>query len=124
MTTLTPTTNPQIRPIPEMMPPSIRRHVTDDYVCVLTFDRPSSSANVFNKATLDELDSHLDFITGDDRIKGVVLASAKASIFVAGADIKSIAKNTGESDLREFIELGQSVFDRLAKLKVPTVTAI
>src|SRR5437762_6369593 len=124
MTTLTPSTKPNIRPIPEMMPPSILRHVTDDQVCVLTFDRPNSSANVFNKATLDELDSHLDFITGDDLIKGVVLTSAKASIFVAGADIKSIAKDTGENDLREFIELGQSVFDRLAQLKVPTVAAI
>src|SRR5262245_53316965 len=110
-------------PVPEAMPPSITRHVTDDQVCVLTFDRPNSSANVFNKATLDELDSHLDFITEDDQIKGVVLTSAKPSIFIAGADIKALA-SSGASDLREFIELGQSVFNRLANLKIPTVAAI
>src|SRR5437868_5710683 len=125
MTTLqNPPSTPDIRPIPENIPPSILRRVTDDNICVLTFDKPNSSANVFNKATLDELDSHLDFITGEEQIKGVVLTSAKSSIFVAGADIKSIAKNTGESDLREFIELGQCVFNRIASLKIPTVAAI
>src|SRR5712671_3070107 len=68
---------------------AISRSITDEQICVLTFDRPNSSANVFNRATLDELDRHLDFITGDERIKGVVITSAKPSIFIAGADLKS-----------------------------------
>ena len=114
---------PAVRPAPEAKPPSISRHVGDDQVCVLTFDRPNSSANVFNKATLDELDNQLDFITADDQIKGVVLTSSKPSIFIAGADIKAVA-SSDQRDLREFIELGQSVFNRLANLRIPTVAAV
>ncbi|MGC2626908.1 MAG: hypothetical protein WA269_08730, partial [Candidatus Udaeobacter sp.] len=33
--------------------PMIRRETGDDRICVLTFDRPDSGANVFDAATLD-----------------------------------------------------------------------
>src|SRR5204862_3788757 len=67
---------------------------------------------------------HLDFITGDDQIRGVIVTSAKPSIFIAGADIKSFADGSGEAQMHELIELGQSVFNRLSVLRVPTVAAI
>jgi hypothetical protein len=34
--------------------PMIRREIGDDHICVLTFDRPDSGANIFDAATLDE----------------------------------------------------------------------
>ena len=71
--------------------PAIRREIGDDGICVLTFDRPNSSANVFDRATLQELDAHLDFIAGSTELRGVVLASAKNSIFIAGADLHAVA---------------------------------
>ena len=101
---------------------AIRREITPDGICVLTFDRPNSSANVFNKATLDELNVHLDFVTGDESIKGLIITSAKSSIFIAGADLKSFVD--GDSNLRELIELGQDVFNRISFLSIPTVAAI
>src|SRR2546426_9559479 len=55
----------------------IRRDVTDDQICVLTFDRPDSSANIFDQATLVELHQHLDAIEKDSQIRGLVLTSAK-----------------------------------------------
>ncbi len=103
---------------------AITRSITDEQICVLTFDRPNSSANVFNRATLDELDCHLDFITSDERIKGVVITSAKPSIFIAGADLKSFVDSSGGANLRDLIKLGQSVFNRIAALRIPTVAAI
>ena len=125
MTTLeAPAPKVELKPAPEAKPQSIVRYVTDEQICILTFDRPNSSANVFNNATLDELDSHLDFITGSDQIKGVIIASAKPSIFIAGADIKSFADGAAPEQLRELIELGQSVFSRLSILRIPTVAAI
>jgi len=105
-------------------PQAIRREVTDDQICVLTFDRPGSPANIFDKAVLRELDAHLDFITGNENLRGVVVTSAKPSIFVAGADIKSFGSNSDGAGLREFIELGQGVFNRLSILRIPTVAAI
>ena len=44
------------------MPDLIRRHVTEDQICVLTFDRPDSAANIFDKATLAELNDHINHI--------------------------------------------------------------
>ncbi|PYM12091.1 MAG: 3-hydroxyacyl-CoA dehydrogenase, partial [Verrucomicrobia bacterium] len=99
------------------------RRVTDGRICVLTFDRPDSSANVFDRATLGELDEHLNFIAGSPELKGVVLTSAKNSVFIAGADLHALA-GASANDLTHLIELGQSVFNRLASLNIPTVAAI
>src|SRR5215469_8815857 len=73
-------------------PRTIRRLVRDDGICVLTFDRPDSAANVFDRATLLELEEELDFIVGAPQLKGVILTSAKRSIFIAGADLKSMSQ--------------------------------
>ncbi|MSU25452.1 MAG: fatty-acid oxidation protein subunit alpha [Opitutus sp.] len=101
----------------------IRRTTTGDGFCVLTFDRPDSSANVFDRATLAELDRHLDLIEQDAALKGLVLTSAKKNIFIAGADLHSLA-NASLSEISSLIEFGQKVFNRLAALPVPTVAAI
>ena len=125
MTTLeAPAPKVELKTPPEAKPQSIVRYVTDEQICILTFDKPNSSANVFNKATLQELDNHLDFITGNDQIKAVIITSAKPSIFIAGADIKAFADGAAPEQLGELIELGQSVFNRISILQIPTVAAI
>ena len=68
----------------------IRRETGDDHICVLTFDRPNSGANIFDAATLDELNEHLDAVEKDASLRGLIIASAKKSIFVAGADLKTL----------------------------------
>jgi 3-hydroxyacyl-CoA dehydrogenase/enoyl-CoA hydratase/3-hydroxybutyryl-CoA epimerase len=102
----------------------IRRETGDDHICVLTFDRPDSGANIFDAATLDELNEHLDAVEKDASLRGLIIASAKKSIFVAGADLKTLLQGAQSGEMREFIERGQQVFNRLADLKIPTVAAI
>src|SRR5437773_4095608 len=104
--------------------PMIRRETGDDHICVLTFDRPNSGANIFDAATLDELNEHLDAIEKDTSLRGLIIASAKKSIFVAGADLKTLLEAAKTGEMRGFIERGQQVFNRLADLKIPTVAAI
>ncbi len=104
--------------------PSIRRELNSDQICILTFDRPDSSANIFDRATLVELDRNLDFLSAAGGLKGLVLVSAKKSIFIAGADLLSMFAETRPEALRELIELGQRVFNRIADLPCPTVAAI
>jgi len=104
--------------------PMIRREIGDDHVCLLVFDRPESGANIFDAATLDELNEHLDFIENDASLRGLIIASAKKSIFVAGADLKTLLQQAQSGDLRAFIAHGQRVLNRLAALKIPTVAAI
>jgi 3-hydroxyacyl-CoA dehydrogenase/enoyl-CoA hydratase/3-hydroxybutyryl-CoA epimerase len=104
--------------------PMIRRETGDDHICVLTFDRPNSGANIFDAATLDELSEHLDAVEKDPSLRGLIIASAKKSIFVAGADLKTLLEAAKTGEMRGFIERGQQVFNRLSDLKIPTVAAI
>jgi 3-hydroxyacyl-CoA dehydrogenase/enoyl-CoA hydratase/3-hydroxybutyryl-CoA epimerase len=102
----------------------IRRENGDDHVCVLSFDRPESGANIFDAATIDELDEHLEAIEKDASLRGLIITSAKKSIFVAGADLKTLLKAAQTGEMRGFIERGQKVFNRLANLNIPTVAAV
>jgi 3-hydroxyacyl-CoA dehydrogenase/enoyl-CoA hydratase/3-hydroxybutyryl-CoA epimerase len=102
----------------------IRREIDDDRICLLTFDRPESGANIFDRATLDELNEHLDFIERDASWRGLIIASAKKSIFIAGADLKTLLQGAQSGDMQAFIARGQKVINRLAELKIPTVAAI
>jgi 3-hydroxyacyl-CoA dehydrogenase / enoyl-CoA hydratase / 3-hydroxybutyryl-CoA epimerase len=104
--------------------PIIRRETGDDHICVLTLDRPDSGANIFDTATLDELNEHLDAVEKDASLRGLIIASAKKSIFVAGADLKTLLQGAQSGEMREFIERGQQVFNRLTDFKIPTVAAI
>src|SRR3954468_13380667 len=113
---------------PELQPKTesgkIRREIGEDGICVLTFDRPGSAANIFDRATLEELNDHLNFLDRSSGIKGVVVASAKPNIFIAGADLNALGSIRGNDELLDYIKLGQDVFSRLEALGVPTVAAI
>jgi 3-hydroxyacyl-CoA dehydrogenase/enoyl-CoA hydratase/3-hydroxybutyryl-CoA epimerase len=102
----------------------IRRETSHDHICVLTFDRPESGANIFDAATLDELNEHLEFVEHQGSLRGLIIASAKKSIFIAGADLKTLLRQARSGEMRAFIAKGQEVFDRLANLKIPTIAAI
>lgn len=104
--------------------PMIRREIDADGICVLTFDRPESGANIFDAPTMRNLSDNLDAIEKDSSVRGVVVTSAKKSIFIAGADLKTLLKQAQSGELRAFIGEGQKVFNRLAALNVPTVAAI
>jgi 3-hydroxyacyl-CoA dehydrogenase / enoyl-CoA hydratase / 3-hydroxybutyryl-CoA epimerase len=102
----------------------IRREIGDDRVCLLTFDRPESGANIFDAATMSELSEHVDGIEGDQSLRGLIITSAKKSIFIAGADLKTLLKQAQTGELGAFIAEGQRVFNRIAALKIPSVAAI
>ncbi len=105
---------------------NIRRHVDGEGICVMTFDRPGSSANIFDEATFSELNAHLDYVETHSQIKGVIFTSAKESVFIAGADLHALSNLAGEdsAQLLQFIEIGQNTFSRIANLPVPTAAAI
>src|SRR5438445_3728421 len=102
----------------------IQREIDADRVCLLTFDRPESGANIFDAATMSELSEHVDAIERDESLRGVIIISAKKSIFIAGADLKTLLKQAQTGELRDFIAKGQRVFNRIAGLKIPSVAAV
>jgi len=102
----------------------IQREIGSDRICTLTFDRPESGANIFDAATLKELNEHVDAIENDSSIVGLIITSAKKSIFIAGADLKTLLLQAQKGELRRFIAEGQQIFNRIAALKIPTCAAI
>jgi len=102
----------------------IQREIGEDHICILTFDRSESAANIFDAPTLKELNEHVDAIESDSEIRGLIITSAKKSIFIAGADLKTLLKQAQNGKIRQFIGEGQRIFNRLAALKIPTCAAI
>ncbi len=96
----------------------------DAGIARLTFDRPNSSANLFDIATLEELDAHLATLESRRDLRGVVLVSTKAKIFIAGADLNSFTKNFTPEGLGQTVDLGHRIFTRLEQLPIPSVAAI
>jgi 3-hydroxyacyl-CoA dehydrogenase/enoyl-CoA hydratase/3-hydroxybutyryl-CoA epimerase len=103
---------------------NIQREVSNAGIALLIFDRAGSSANIFDQATMDELNDHLECLESDKSLKGLVICSAKQKIFIAGADLNSLASEVSAENISAGIERGQQTFDRIAKLHYPTVAAI
>jgi 3-hydroxyacyl-CoA dehydrogenase/enoyl-CoA hydratase/3-hydroxybutyryl-CoA epimerase len=94
-----------------------------DGVLVLTMDRADSRVNALSRELLDELDAMLERIA-IERPAAVVIHSGKPSGFAVGADIKEFESYDRKGTVREEIEHGQRIFERLAQLEMPTVAAI
>ena len=94
-----------------------------DGVLVLRMDRAGSSVNALSRALLDELDGMLERIA-IERPAAIVIHSGKPGGFAVGADLKEFESYDRKGTVREEIEHGQRVFERLARLPMPTVAAI
>ncbi|MBU6417023.1 MAG: enoyl-CoA hydratase/isomerase family protein [Xanthomonadaceae bacterium] len=94
-----------------------------DGVLTLTMDRSGSNVNALSRALLDELDAMLERVA-IERPAAVVIHSGKPSGFAVGADLKEFEGYEHQGTVREEIENGQRVFERLARLPMPTVAAI
>jgi 3-hydroxyacyl-CoA dehydrogenase/enoyl-CoA hydratase/3-hydroxybutyryl-CoA epimerase len=103
---------------------NIQREVSDAGITILTFDRPDSTANIFDLRTLDELNEHLDFLESEKGLKGLVIRTAKPKIFIAGADLNTFTQEISAERMAVAVERGQKTFDRIARLPYPTVAAI
>ena len=95
----------------------------DDGVVVLAFDREGSGVNTFAQEVLVELDSIVERLLLDPP-KGLVIRSAKASGFIAGADIKEFQAFDQRGTVGDAIRRGQQVFQRISELPFRTVAAI
>ncbi|MDH5360627.1 MAG: 3-hydroxyacyl-CoA dehydrogenase NAD-binding domain-containing protein [Gammaproteobacteria bacterium] len=86
-------------------------------------DCVDSSANTLSHQVVDELNGILDELAGDS-IRGLVIASAKQSGFILGADVKEFTSLTDPNMAFELIRRGQAVMDRIEMMNCPTVAMI
>lgn len=72
------------------MTKTIKFSIDADGIATLAIDVPDHSMNVLNRECIEDLDSLVDKVIADDKIKGAIITSGKDSGFVAGADISLI----------------------------------
>lgn len=80
--------------------------------------------NAFTPAMLDDLARHLDALDGEAGLRCVIVTGAGDRAFCAGADINAWADLDPGTFARDWVRGGHRVFDRLARLAVPTIAAI
>ena len=95
----------------------------EDKVAWLGRDKAGSSTNILSRDVIDELNDILDELGGAS-VRGVVIYSAKANGFIAGADVKEFTTLTDPNMAFELIRRGQAAMDRIEMLNCPTVAMI
>ena len=71
-----PATTARRAPAPKCHELDVRRELHADGVAVITFDRPGSGVNIFDRVALHELKLHLDWLARQRGLRGVILQSA------------------------------------------------
>jgi len=103
---------------------SFRLDVGRDGFATLTFDAPGKRVNVFDRATLQELERVVDELAERPDLAILVLVSAKETNFIAGADLGLIAEVSDPLEAEAGSRFGQRVFAAWEALPFPTVAAI
>jgi 3-hydroxyacyl-CoA dehydrogenase/enoyl-CoA hydratase/3-hydroxybutyryl-CoA epimerase len=97
--------------------------IDSDRIAWLVIDTPGTSTNVLSASVLRDLSAQLDDIAVK-RPAGVVIRSAKANGFVAGADIKEFLEIRSPEQGYELVRAGQKVLQKLQDLPCPSVAAL
>ena len=100
-----------------------RVETAENNVRVLTFDRPDKEVNTLSEPVVRELVTHLEAVSKDDKVTGLVIISGKKD-FVVGADIDEIASFETPEQAEQGAASLQKVFSFIADLKIPSVAAI
>jgi enoyl-CoA hydratase len=105
---------------------SVHVDIRSDGVAVFTLDQPNSKVNVLTEQLWTDLEAAIDSLAARTDGKGLVLASAKPGVFIAGADLKLLGNAAGPNDpaVKAFMEQGLRVLEKLESLPFPTCAAI
>ena len=95
----------------------------DGRIARITLDWPAK-LNALTPAMLAELGDAVARIDADDDIRVAVLSATGERAFCAGADIEAWGDASALHMWRHWVRDGHAVFDRLARLRQPTIAAI
>jgi enoyl-CoA hydratase len=93
----------------------------EENIGVITLNRPDA-LNALNMELLTELDSLLEEIRRDPKIRVVVITGAGRA-FSVGADLRE-AEKLDEEGVRKFIQTGQKLFDKIENFDKPVIASI
>ncbi|WP_041645920.1 3-hydroxyacyl-CoA dehydrogenase NAD-binding domain-containing protein [Aromatoleum aromaticum] len=94
-----------------------------DGVAWLHLDCRDAATNTLSRAVLDELAAVFAALEAQPP-KGLVIASAKPAGFIAGADIEEFTRLDSPQAARDLVGRGWELFNRLVRLRFPTLALI
>jgi len=93
----------------------------EENIGVITLNRPDA-LNALNLELLNELNTLLDEIQKDEKIRAVVITGAGRA-FSVGADLRE-AEKLDEAGVKNFIQTGQQLFDKIENFDKPVIAAL
>jgi len=93
----------------------------EENIGVITLNRPDA-LNALNMELLTELNNLLEEIRKDPKIRVVVITGAGRA-FSVGADLRE-AEKLDEAGVRNFIQTGQKLFDKIENFDKPVIASI
>lgn len=107
---------------------TLKYQVDGDGVALVGIDVPGRSLNILTPQLQRELEQLFAWIAEDSAVKGVVIHSAKARGFIAGADLMELAQSfergTSKREAREQSAYLQGLTRRIETLGKPVASAI
>ena len=103
---------------------ALNLEIRPDWIGILWFDLPGEKVNKLSSWVMEELDRTLDEVAKDTRLRGLVIASKKKDVFIAGADVDEIKGVTDPKIAFDAGRRGQLILHKIAKLAIPSVAAI
>lgn len=95
----------------------------DAGIAVLTLEN-EPKLNALTIRMLDDLNDHVTTIESDPSVRSVILTGSGPKAFCCGADIAEWGPLSPAEFSRHWVRRGHRVFDRLARLHVPTIAAV
>jgi enoyl-CoA hydratase/carnithine racemase len=93
----------------------------NESVATLTFNRPHL-LNAMNREMMDEIIDALELITDNENIR-VAIITGEGRAFMAGADIKEYAVQTGEQ-FKAFQNKGKELYRLIEEANIPFIAAV
>ena len=94
-----------------------------DGIATLTLNRPEK-LNCLDPEMLEAIDGHLRAVDVDSAVRVLIVTGAGEKAFCVGADISVWSGLEPIEMWRRWVREGSAVFERLARLRVPTIAAL
>jgi 3-hydroxyacyl-CoA dehydrogenase/enoyl-CoA hydratase/3-hydroxybutyryl-CoA epimerase len=92
--------------------------------CWLTLDKADASSNTLSSDVMAELDTIVAGLEQQKDLPGVVIASAKSSGFILGADVREFQDLTDAAVAADLAASGQALLQRIEDLHCPTLALL
>jgi len=93
-------------------------------VANLIFDLQNEKVNKLSSLAMTDLERAISVIDGNKAIRVLVITSAKANNFIAGADINEIKSINNREEALQKVKRGQDILNKIANLKIPSIAVI